>query len=170
MRNNDRKFPALPLSIVLLALVGLVLAFVIPSDLAMRRPDTIRKGPGVTKVRHLSDWFPGIVGTEGDAAVYVLDSGKAGGSALVIGGTHPNEPAGWLTAMALVENARPTAGKLYVIAEANASGFTHTDYMEGEPRHFTIQGASGPRTFRFGSRATSPVDQWPDPDIYVHAS
>ncbi|MEI6876775.1 MAG: succinylglutamate desuccinylase [Spirochaetota bacterium] len=170
MKTSTNKLPALPLSIALVALVCLVLGLVIPSDLAMRRPDTIRKGPGVTEVRHLSDWFPGIKGTSGDTDVYVLDSGKPGGSALVLGGTHPNEPAGFMTAIILVENARPEAGKLFVIPHANASGSTHTDYMEGEPRHFTIQGASGPRSFRFGSRATSPADQWPDPDIYIHAS
>ena len=170
MKTATYKFPALPLSIALLALVCLVLGLVIPSDLAMRRPDAIRKGPGVTELRHLSDWFPGIKGTSGDTEVYVLDSGKPGGSALVLGGTHPNEPAGFMTAIVLVENARPEAGKLFVIVHANASGSTHTDYMEGEPRHFTIQGASGPRSFRFGSRATSPADQWPDPDIYIHAS
>lgn len=168
--STSKRFPQLWLSIVLLALVAVVLAFVIPSDLAMRKPDIVRRGPGVTDIRHLSDWFAGIKGSEGDAAVYVLDSGKPGGSALILGGTHPNEPAGWLTAIALVENAKPTSGKLFVVTSANASGFTHTDYMEGEPRHFTIQGASGPRTFRFGSRATSPVDQWPDPDIYIHAA
>ncbi|MBL8965651.1 MAG: succinylglutamate desuccinylase/aspartoacylase family protein [Spirochaetaceae bacterium] len=136
----------------------------------MRKHDFVRKGPGVTEVRMLSDWFPGIKGGRGDTEVYVLDSGKPGGSALVLGGTHANEPAGFLTAIVLVENARPEAGKLFVIPFANASAFTHTDYMEGEPRRFTIEGASGARTFRFGSRATSPADQWPDPDIYIHAS
>jgi hypothetical protein len=170
MDSTVKKFPRLPLSLGLVAAVCLVLGLVIPSDLEMRKPDTIRKGPGVTEVKRLSDWFPGLKGSAGDSEVYVLDSGKPGGSALVIGGTHPNEPAGWMTAIILVENAKPESGKLFIITNANASGFTHTDYMEGEPRHFTILGASGPRKFRFGSRATSPVDQWPDPDIYVHAA
>jgi hypothetical protein len=75
-----------------------------------------------------------------------------------------------MTAVLMVENARLTAGKLFVIPYANASGLTHTDYMEGSPRSFTIQAASGLRHFRYGSRATSPADQWPDPDIYIHAS
>ena len=26
------------------------------------------------------------------------------------------------------------------------------------------------RTFQYGSRATNPIDQWPDPDIYTHKS
>jgi hypothetical protein len=69
-----------------------------------------------------------------------------------------------------VENAVPSAGKLFIIPRANASGLTHADYMEGAPRSFTLRAASGERRFRFGSRATNPVDQWPDPDIYIHAS
>jgi hypothetical protein len=154
----------------LLACVALVLALVIPSDLAMHRPDFVRKGPGVTRIAQLSEWFPALKGTHADTEVYILDSGKPGSSALVLGGTHPNEPAGFMTAVLLVENAVPTAGKLYVIPHTNASAFTHSDYMEGEPRSFTIHGASGERRFRFGSRATNPVDQWPDPDIYIHAS
>ncbi len=170
MKDSSGRFPGLPLSIGLLALAALAVALVAPSDLAMRKPDFIRRGPGVTEVRLLSEWFPGIKGGRGDTQVYVLDSGKPGGSALVLGGTHANEPAGYMAAIVLVENARPSAGKLYVIPQANASAFTHGDYMEGEPRSFTIRAASGERSFRFGSRATSPADQWPDPDIYVHAS
>jgi hypothetical protein len=89
---------------------------------------------------------------------------------LILGGTHANEPSGYLAAVLFVENAMPSSGRLFVIPAANASAMTHTDYMEGAPRKFTIETPSGPRSFRYGSRATSPVDQWPDPDIYVHAS
>ena len=35
---------------------------------------------------------------------------------------------------------------------------------------FSLETAAGARSFRYGSRATSPADQWPDPDIYVHAA
>jgi hypothetical protein len=165
---TDKK--NLAISISLLAFVALVLALVIPGNLAMHQAETLRKGPGVTKVVPLSEWFPDLRGTRADTDVYVLDSGKPGGSALVLGGTHGNEPAGYLTAVLLLENAVPSAGKLFVIPFANASAMTHTDYMEGTPRAFTLKGTSGPRRFRFGSRATSPMDQWPDPDIYIHAS
>lgn len=34
---------------------------------------------------------------------------------------------------------------------------------------FTIDTPNGERWFRFGSRATNPHHQWPDPEIYVHA-
>jgi hypothetical protein len=165
---TDKK--NLVISFALLAFVAVVLALVIPGDRAMHAPELIRKGPGVTRMTLLSEWFPALKGTHADTEVYILDSGKPGSSGLVLGGTHPNEPAGYITAMLFIENAVPTAGKLYVIPRANASAFTHADYMEGEPRAFTIHAASGERSFRFGSRATNPVDQWPDPDIYIHAS
>lgn len=165
---EDRK--GLLASLGILAIVAAILAFVIPDSLAMRAPDVVKKGKGVTETRKLSAYFDGIAGTRGDTDIYVLDSGKPGASALILGGTHPNEPSGYLAAVLFVENAMPSSGKLFVIPAANASAMTHTDYMEGTPRKFTIETASGPRLFRYGSRATSPADQWPDPDIYVHAS
>ncbi|MCX7028228.1 MAG: succinylglutamate desuccinylase [Spirochaetes bacterium] len=158
------------ISSALLAAAIVVAALVTPGFLAMRRPDLIRKGPGVTRVALLSEYFPDIKGSVGDTDVYILDSGKPGGSALVLGGTHENEPAGFMAAILFVENALPTAGRLFVIPRVNASGATHADPMEGTPHTFTIDAASGKRSFRFGSRATNPVDQWPDPDIYIHAS
>lgn len=157
-------------SFALLAAALLVIALVVPGDRAMHEREPLRKGPGVTRITLLSEWFPQLKGSHADTEVYLLDSGKPGGSALLLGGTHPNEPAGYITAMLYIENAVPTAGRLFVIPRANASAFTHTDYMEGTPRGFNIETPSGPRRFRFGSRATNPVDQWPDPDIYVHAS
>jgi predicted deacylase len=165
---KDRK--NLLASVGVLAAAVAILFVVIPDALTMRQPDVIHKGPGVTEVRKLSDFFDGIAGTRGDTEVYVLDSGKPGASALILGGTHANEPSGYLSAVLFIENAVPAAGKLYVIPTANASAMTHTDYMEGTPRKFSIDTPTGPRTFRYGSRATSPADQGPDPDIYVHAS
>ncbi len=157
-------------SCVLLVAAAAVICIVTPGFLAMHRPDYIRKGPGVTSVHKLSEWFDGIKGGVGDTDVYILDSGNPGGSALVLGGTHANEPAGYMAAIVMIENARPSAGKLFIIPHINESASTHTDPMEGTPRYFTIDAASGKRTFRFGSRATNPIDQWPDPDIYIHAS
>jgi hypothetical protein len=42
--------------------------------------------------------------------------------------------------------------------------------MEAYPQHFTIKTKSGDRQFRFGSRGTNPLDQWPDPLVYIHHS
>lgn len=148
------------------------------SFLAMRKVEPIVRGPGVSEVKMLSSWFPGLKGTAGDTEVYVLKAKEGEGAAadspgasmLVLGGTHPNEPAGFMAAVVLVENAVPSSGTLYVIPRANASAFTHDDPQEGSPQHFTIKTAFGSRTFRYGSRATNPVHQWPDPDVYIHAS
>jgi hypothetical protein len=157
-------------SLAVLALTLAVVAAVVPRDLAAHRDDVIRKGPGVTSVHKLSEWFSRIRGTSGDTDVYVMDSGRPGATALILGGTHGNEPAGYLAAIVIVEHAAPAIGKLLVIPFANRSAMTHTDYQEASPRLLEFQGASGHRAFRFGSRATNPTDQWPDPDIYVHAS
>jgi len=158
------------LSLVVLGFSFGLVAAVIPGYLAAEQDDVVRKGPGVTAIRRLSDWFPGIQGTRGDTDVYVLDSGKPGATALILGGTHGNEPAGYLAAILIAEHAMPGAGRLFVVPHANRSSMTHTDYQEASPRRLEFQGASGRRSFRYGSRATSPADQWPDPDIYVHAS
>ena len=128
----------------------------------------IYPGPGVTAVEMLSDYNPGLKGTHGDTEVYVLDSGKPGAAVLVLGGTHPNEPSGVVAAVTLIENCQPKTGVLYVIPRANHSAFTCTDPQEGAPMFFTIATPGGDRTFRFGSRATNPIDQWPDSDVYVH--
>ena len=140
------------------------------SFLSMRVPEPIVPGPGVTEVRRLSEWFAGLAGGPGDTEVYVLRGAAPGGAMLVLGGTHPNEPAGFLAAVLLVENARPAAGTLYVIPRANASGFTHDDPQEGSPQRLHVKTPWGERVFRFGSRATNPIHQWPDPDVYIHAS
>lgn len=155
---------------ILLGFAILTIVAVVPEFRRMHEVEPIRKGPGVTQVKQLSDYFYGLKGTAGDTEVYVLDSGKPGGTALLLGGTHPNEPSGLLSAIVLIENAKPAKGRMIIIPRANNSGFTHTDYTEGAPQRFHLKTASGERWFRFGSRATNPTDQWPDPDIYVHAS
>jgi hypothetical protein len=157
-------------SLVVFGAALAVVAAVIPGYRAAGQDETIRRGPGVSDIRGLSAWFPGIRGTNGDTDVYVLDSGKPGATGLILGGTHGNEPAGYLTAILIVENAVPVSGKLLVVPHANRSSVTHADYQEASPRLLEFQGASGHRTFRYGSRATNPIDQWPDPDMYVHAA
>ena len=67
--------------------------------------EPIFKGPGVTSTKMLSDYNPFLKGTNGDSKVYVLDSGKPGATFVIMGGTHPTEPAGLLAAVMFVENA-----------------------------------------------------------------
>jgi hypothetical protein len=139
------------------------------SFVSMREAQTIVRGAGVTRVVPLSTWFDGLRGTAGDTNVYVLDSGRPGGTMLVMGGVHANEPAGMMAAVLLVENARPAAGRLIVIPQANHSAATHVESSEGFPTQFTVRTAGGARRwFRYGGRLTNPVHQWPDPEVYTH--
>ena len=136
--------------------------------LAARNVPLPKEGPGVTEVKMLSDWFDGLKGTNGDTPVYVLQGEKEGGSMLILGGTHGNEPSGYMSAITFIETAVIEQGTVYVIPYTNYSSMTHNDPGEGNLQYFTLTTQSGERTFRFGSRATNPVDQWPDPDVYVH--
>jgi hypothetical protein len=132
-------------------------------------PETVVPGPGVTRTVRLGTYFPGLVGTPGDTNVYVLDSGRPGGTMLVMGGVHANEPAGMLAAVLLIENAAVESGRLFVVPQANASAATHVESSEGFPTRFTVRTASGAvRWFRYGGRLTNPVHQWPDPEVYTH--
>mgnify|MGYP000847520868 FL=1 len=156
----------------IICLAGAIVASALAgsSFLAMRKPDKIVSGPGVTEIKMLSDWFPALKGSAGDTEVYIMKGSDDGVSMLVLGGTHPNEPAGHLAAILLIENFLPRTGTLYVIPRANASGFTANDPQEGAPQRFTIETPNGPRVFSYGSRATNPIHQWPDPNVYIHAS
>jgi len=134
----------------------------------MHGDDTIYAGPGLTEKTHLSRYLPALKNSPGDTAVYIFKGKNKGGSLLVLGGTHPNEPAGCVTAVVMEENIRVKAGKVIIIPQANLSGFTHTDPQEGNPQRFGIQTASGTRRFRFGSRLTNPIHQWPDPILDIN--
>lgn len=155
---------------VFLLLAIVIVVFAAPQFAVLHTPELIKKGSGVTTIKQLSDYFPNLRNTPGDTEVFILDSGNPGGTALVLGGTHPNEPSGYVSAILLLENVKPSKGRLVVIPRANASGFTHNDYTEGSPQTFSLKTPSGNRVFRYGSRATNAVHQWPDPDIYVHPS
>ncbi len=108
-----------------------------------RRPEAIVRGPGVTGIRKLSSWFPTLAGSPGDTDVYIFQGEESGGSMLIIGGTHPNEPSSFLSAVLLIENAVVNAGTLYVIPRANSSGFTHNDPQEGAPMGYSLTLSDG---------------------------
>lgn len=155
---------------IFLVIAIIITVFAARNFSAMNNEEVIVKGPGVTEVRMLSDYSPNIKGTSSDTEIYVLDGKKEGGSTLILGGTHANEPSGYLAAIMMIENLVPETGTVYVIPRANASAFTHNDAQEGSPQKITIETPWGERWFRFGSRATNPTDQWPDPDVYIHAA
>ncbi len=131
--------------------------------------EPIYKGPGVTGVKMLSDYNPFLKGTNGDSKVYVLDSGKPGATFIIMGGTHPTEPAGLLAATMFVENAVVTEGRVMVVPHSNNSGFSTCEPGLGHVPYFHVKTDSGNvRYFRYGNRGSNPVDQFPDPDMYLH--
>src|SRR4051794_25539135 len=134
---------------------------------SMHAAEPIVPGAGVTAERMLSEVQPNIRGGAGDTPFYGFTGVKAGGTLLVLGGTHPPEIAGMLAAVLLVENAHVTQGKLVVVPQSNRSGFTHTDPMGAYYHSFEIARPDGSkRWFRVGMRLTNPIDQWPDPIVF----
>ncbi len=125
-------------------------------------------GPGVTAVRTLGDYFAPIRGTVNDCNIYVLDSGVPGGTVLLMGGTHPEEPGANLAAMLVVENATPRQGRLIVAIHMNRSASTVSRPGDAYPQFFTIPTPWGSQTFRVGDRWANPLDSWPDPETYVN--
>ena len=125
-------------------------------------------GSGVTEVKKLSDYFDGVRGTVNDCNVYFLEGREPGATLFVMGGTHPEEPAARLAAWILTENAVMEAGRLIVVLSANRSATTVTRVGGAYPPDFTIETDWGAQTFRMGDRWANPLDQWPDPEVYIH--
>ncbi len=130
--------------------------------------ESVVLGPGVTSVRTLGEYFPGVKGTVNDINLYVIEGKEPGGTALVFGGTHAEEPAGRLAAWLIVEHAVARRGRLIVALSANRSASLVTRPGAAYPATYTVPTAWGGQTFRMGDRWTSPLDQWPDPEVYIH--
>jgi len=128
----------------------------------------ILAGPGVTKVVKLSDYSEGLKGTMADTNVFFLEGKEAGGKVLILANTHSNEPAAILTALIFIENTIVDKGTLIVIPQFNNSASRNTRPGDGYPLYFEIPTDWGSKKFRIGNREASPLDQWPDPDVYVH--
>jgi predicted deacylase len=133
-----------------------------------RLKEPVVAGPGITNVRKLSEFFQGIKGSINDANVYVLEGKKPGGSVLLLGGSHPEEPAGRLATWVLTENAVVEQGRVFILNSANRSATTVTRLGGAYPPDFTIKTPWGGQKFRMGDRWSNPLDQWPDPEVYVH--
>jgi hypothetical protein len=137
--------------------------------LSQQRPEPLYPGPGLTSRQMLSDYFPGLRRTKGDTEVFLFEGRAPGGTLLILGGTHANEPGGFITAVVLLENIVPRQGRVIIVPRSNSSAFTHSDPLEAAPQRFDIPTpGGGARWFRCGSRLTNPVDQWPDPTLYLN--
>lgn len=157
-----RKAVLAALAAALLAVSGRSFA----SHRALQEPVVL--GPGVTAVKKLGDYFAGVRGTVNDINLYVIEGPEPGGTALILGGTHPEEPAGRLAAWLIVGHARPERGRLIVALTANRSASRVTRPGAAYPLTYTIPTAWGGQTFRMGDRWSDPLDQWPDPEVYIH--
>ncbi|MGB9906421.1 MAG: succinylglutamate desuccinylase [Candidatus Saccharicenans sp.] len=131
-------------------------------------PVEIVCGPGVTEIKWLSDFFPPLKGSAADTPVFVLSGAEPGGQALIMGNTHANEPEGLLAVAIMIENAVVEKGTLYLIPCFNRSASLNTRPGEGYPLYFSVTTPWGNKKFRLGNRDASPLDQWPDPDVYIH--
>ncbi|MBN1858783.1 succinylglutamate desuccinylase/aspartoacylase family protein [Candidatus Bipolaricaulota bacterium] len=125
-------------------------------------------GAGVVDVRTLGDYFEPLKGTTNDCNIYILDSGVPGGTLLIMGAVHAEEPATNLAAQLIVENASATTGRIIVAIHENRSGSTVTRPGDAYPQFFTIETDWGEKKFRMGDRWANPLDSWPDPETYVH--
>lgn len=133
--------------------------------------DEIVAGEYVTEVTKLSDYYPGLLDTSGDTDVYVLEGEEEGGTILVLGGTHANEISGILASITMIESGAIEKGKIIIIPQTNASGISNITPMRGDPWRVVIENEENQkRSFRYGSRHTHPLDQWPDPVEYEHVS
>jgi len=128
----------------------------------------IVKGAGVTKVAKLSDYCQNLKGTMADTKVFFLEGKEKGGKTLIVANTHSNEPAAILSALIFIENAVVEKGTLIIIPQFNNSGSRNTKPGDGYPLFFEIKTEWGSKKFRLGNRNAAPLDQWPDPDVYVH--
>jgi predicted deacylase len=154
----------------ILSVLGL--ALLVSSGISFYRSRRLKEplvaGPGVTGVKKLGDYFAGVKGTANDSNVYVLQGKEAGGTLLVLGGTHPEEPAGRLAAWLMAENAVMDQGRMIVVPSASRSASTVTRLSGAYPPDFAIPTEWGGQRFRMGDRYSNPLDQWPDPEVFIH--
>ena len=122
------------------------------------------------QIEKFSDYSPNLKNTVGDANIYKIEGERPGPSVLILGGTHPNEPSGQLTATLFLENVEVEAGTVYVITETNKSAYTHSHPLEAKALYYNLKTQNSTRKFKFGSRATNTNQQWPNPDVYTTQS
>ena len=161
------------------AVVALLLAVLMAVISGRSYWDQRHPAPGVDQVvptpgfeKHLlSEYAPTLKGSPADTPVYIKEGAEAGGTVLILGGTHANEPSSTLAATVFLENMDVAKGRVIIIPFANPMGRTHTYPQEAHPGTFRVQRPDGSaRIFRFGARTTNPIHDWPNPDIYVHPS
>ena len=169
----EKRYLASKMTATMMLLAAIAIAAISAhSYLEMRNPhesvDRVVPHDGFVHKR-LSEYFDGIAGTPADTDVYIQEGAEPGGTMLILGGTHANEPAGVVAAVVLLERAAVTRGRLIIAPYANVMARTHTFPQDAHPQTFHFETPEGTtRTFRYGARTTNPVNEWPNPDIYIH--
>jgi predicted deacylase len=155
---------------IIFCLAGLVLLVLSGIDFyqSRRLKEPVVIGDGVTQIQKLSNYFPPLEGTANNCNIYILEGKEPGATLCILGGTHPEEPAGRLAAWLFAENAVMQKGRLIVVLSTNRSGTTVTRVGGAYPPEFTIPAPWGGQRFRMGDRWSNPLDQWPDPEVYIH--
>ena len=169
LKIENKGFSGSALTATLLFALSLLICWLAAGDfMAMWRDDVLAPLPEYRRTM-LSNYLPVLAGTPADTPVFIQDSGQPGAAVMVLGGTHPNEPSSFLSAVVLLENARVDAGRLIVVPFAMHAGFRHNFPQEASPSfiHFTLPDGSE-RVFRYGSRDMQHTLMWPGPDIYKH--
>ncbi|MDD3681365.1 MULTISPECIES: succinylglutamate desuccinylase [unclassified Mesotoga] len=154
--------------IIAVILVLVVLAGGIPLYIQRGFKEEVVAGPSVTNVFKLSKYFDGIEGTIADTDVFELKGAEEGGKTLIIAGTHANEPSAALLAYFFIENLEVEKGTVYIIPHFNLSGSLGPQPGGGFPLYYYLDTPWGEQAFRMGDRGFQALDQWPDPDVYVH--
>jgi len=162
--SDEIKMKIIPLFLIILML------FIVSGFSKEFYPD-IRQGYGVTDIKWLSEYFPKIEGTNVDTQVYFMTGEATGATFLLMGGTHPRELAGTVSAVAFLENAIVKVGTVIVIPFSNISAASIPD-LTGKISHFLpVQTKSGERYLVFGDRRTDINDEEvEDPEEFVHPS
>ncbi len=152
-----------------LFLFTLVICFITGKTfLLLRKADVLYPSQGLSRVSRLSAYSPSLENSPVDTPIYIFQGEEEGANVLIVGGTHPNEPAGFITSVLLTETLTVKQGKVFIVPQANHSGFSHNDPFEANPQRFPLQTPQGKRWFRYGSRLTNPIHQWPDPTLYAN--
>ena len=68
----------------------------------------------------------------------------------------------------MMENIEVTKGKVIICPRSNYSGSTEGMLGDAYPMYFHVESEWGTSKFRIGDRYTHPLDQWPDPFVYVN--
>ncbi|TFG92839.1 MAG: succinylglutamate desuccinylase [Candidatus Atribacteria bacterium] len=154
--------------VILIIFILIIVSVTIPSFLSMHEVEPLFPGPGVIQTKLLSDYFEGLKNTPGDTEIYLLEGTEKGGTVLLLGGVHPDEPAAFLTTVLFLERATISKGRIFIIPRTNKSGFTYNIPGEAAPQRFPLETNQGTRWFRFGARGINPIHSWPDQEIYIH--